>query len=460
MSVETNGPPHELSLEGAHFRYAVSAPGDLVLPTSPPITEVVLKVAEGCNIACDYCYMYTGPDQSWRDRPAFMSDEIIDAVATNMDMSAGPLRITDYTLLLHGGEPLMRNASFFRRVGDIVRERITRANVQIGIQTNATLITNAHLQAFDEYGIRIGVSIDANNEAGNAHRLFRNGRSSLGLARAGIERIMSNEQYRHLLGGALAVIDVRNDPLQVYKELKELGFEKIDFLFPLGNWEYRPPFREGNDPYRLDEQVPTPYADWLITIFDQWVADQLEAAKNPQLPPPPEVRYFKAVMSGFAGRRYGQEVVGGIRDVGSLFVDTDGEIGLVDAYKTTAAGMTDLGVKITGPGRSYNYLMAAHAKASRKIRALGAVGLPALCQGCDVATVCGGGYHPTRFLNRPYWSVDRPAPSYPDPNLPYWQKDTPPYPDRAYGQAGWPSVYHPDLYAFMTHVRAFMFENK
>src|SRR5438445_10057899 len=39
-----------------------------------PITELVLKVHQRCNLACDYCYVYTGADQSWRDRPAAMSD--------------------------------------------------------------------------------------------------------------------------------------------------------------------------------------------------------------------------------------------------------------------------------------------------------------------------------------------------------------------------------------------------
>jgi hypothetical protein len=35
---------------------------------------VIMKIAERCNLNCPYCYMYTGPDQSWQKRPRFISD--------------------------------------------------------------------------------------------------------------------------------------------------------------------------------------------------------------------------------------------------------------------------------------------------------------------------------------------------------------------------------------------------
>ena len=35
--------------------------------------QFILKVHSRCNLACDYCYVYTSPDQSWRRRPSRMS---------------------------------------------------------------------------------------------------------------------------------------------------------------------------------------------------------------------------------------------------------------------------------------------------------------------------------------------------------------------------------------------------
>ena len=40
-------------------------PGQLPVP----IRQFILKTHSRCNLACTYCYLYAGPDHSWRDRP-------------------------------------------------------------------------------------------------------------------------------------------------------------------------------------------------------------------------------------------------------------------------------------------------------------------------------------------------------------------------------------------------------
>src|SRR5271167_245716 len=39
--------------------------------------QVVFKVASRCNLNCAYCYVYNKGDDSWRSRPAFMSDAVL-----------------------------------------------------------------------------------------------------------------------------------------------------------------------------------------------------------------------------------------------------------------------------------------------------------------------------------------------------------------------------------------------
>src|SRR3989440_10914660 len=41
-----------------------------------PFREFVLKVHQRCNLSCDYCYVYTMADRSWRDRPAVMPERV------------------------------------------------------------------------------------------------------------------------------------------------------------------------------------------------------------------------------------------------------------------------------------------------------------------------------------------------------------------------------------------------
>ena len=53
-------------------------------PSIPLVNTFLCKVASRCNLDCDYCYLYHHVDQSWRERPRFMSDEIVAAFARNL----------------------------------------------------------------------------------------------------------------------------------------------------------------------------------------------------------------------------------------------------------------------------------------------------------------------------------------------------------------------------------------
>ena len=46
-----------------------------------PIKQFVVKVHSRCDLACDHCYVYESPDQSWRSQPVAMSDEVIAQAA-------------------------------------------------------------------------------------------------------------------------------------------------------------------------------------------------------------------------------------------------------------------------------------------------------------------------------------------------------------------------------------------
>jgi hypothetical protein len=41
-----------------------------------PLDQVVLKVHSRCDLACDHCYVYEAADQSWREGPMVVSEEV------------------------------------------------------------------------------------------------------------------------------------------------------------------------------------------------------------------------------------------------------------------------------------------------------------------------------------------------------------------------------------------------
>ena len=49
-----------------------------------PLSQVVLKLHSRCDLACDHCYVYEAADQSWRGRPAVISDEVISQVGQRL----------------------------------------------------------------------------------------------------------------------------------------------------------------------------------------------------------------------------------------------------------------------------------------------------------------------------------------------------------------------------------------
>ncbi|MGH1554040.1 hypothetical protein ACRAWF_25095 [Streptomyces sp. L7] len=109
----------------------------------------------------------------------------------------------------------------------------------------------------------------------------RQGRSSYDRVVRGI-RLLQEPEYRHLFSGLLCTVDVANDPVAVQDALSELGPPRIDYLLPHSTWDRPPPNPSGAE---------TPYADWLLKVFDRW--DQQGR--------PMPVRTFESVLSTLRG---------------------------------------------------------------------------------------------------------------------------------------------------------------
>ena len=75
-----------------------------------PITSVVLKIAAGCNLNCGYCYEFNLGDESWRDKPASVSDETVKLLGMRIRDSAVANGIREFSVSLHGGEPMLVGA--------------------------------------------------------------------------------------------------------------------------------------------------------------------------------------------------------------------------------------------------------------------------------------------------------------------------------------------------------------
>jgi uncharacterized protein len=340
------------------------------LPPPVPFREFILKVASRCNLACDYCYVYAGPDQTWRSQPAVMSSPTIEATARRIGEHAQAHQLSRVLVGLHGGEPLLAGPAVMAEVITAVRAAMPPGtHADLVVQTNGVLLDEGLLRLFRGHQVRVGISLDGARRANDRHRVRADGRSSF----AGVTRALSllvADQNRSLFAGMLCVIDLANDPVETYQALAAHRPPVLDFLLPHANWSRPPP------------QLPGSYADWLIQVFDEWY---LRSAA------PPRIRLFEETLQLMLGGSSASEAIGGAAAAFAV-VQTDGEIEAADSLRSAYDGAASTGVSVlTG---SFDEALRHPAFAGLQA---GRDALCATCRSCPVVGVCGGGQYAHRY---------------------------------------------------------------
>lgn len=355
----------------------------------PRFNTFLCKIASRCNLNCSYCYMYQHADQSWRRRPVVMSEQVVNAFVKRLADYTNAVELESVTVLLHGGEPLLAGED--RLVDFVVKIRDALSNVpklKFAMQTNGTLLNERWLAVIAQHEIDFGVSLDGDEAANDRARLDHGGRSSHQRVADTLRMISeSPEIQRRRFQGILAVMDVRNDPLHTYNALKQYHPPKLDFLFPEGTHDVPPPFLRSGD------HGTTPYADWLIPIFDEWFLSD----------DGPRIRLFENLLDVLLSGRSQTEGTGD-GSLNLLTIETDGEIEDVDLLKTSYPGAGAIlgGAHAPANVASHSFMELAESeevKARHRLHTY--AGLCATCQQCPAVRACGGGFLAHR------WSLAR-----------------------------------------------------
>lgn len=335
-----------------------------------PFRQFVLKVNSRCNLACTYCYIYTMADATWRERPAVMDAATRALTVRRIAEHARRHRLPGVDLVLHGGEPLLTPAAELAGLVRQLRQWLPApCALSVTVQTNATLLTAGRLDALAAAGIRVGVSLDG-GPGQNARRVDHAGRPSWPAAARGL-RLLSGRP--EVFAGLLSVVDLEQDPVGTYESLLRFAPPTLDLRLPLANWSSPPP---GRRPGR------TPYADWLLAVFDHWWGAGRRRTR---------IRLFEEVIALLFGLPTGTEVLGPAASVTAV-VETDGAIELTDALKSAYEGATHTGLHVARDG--FDDALDHPGFVARQ---LGTDALAPVCQACDLVTVCGGGHYVHRF---------------------------------------------------------------
>jgi uncharacterized protein len=335
-----------------------------------PFRQFIVKMHGRCNVACRYCYLYEGPDRTWRDRPAKASRAVLDRTAERIAEHALAHGSADVSLVLHGGEPLLAGAGTLARFTERVRARVPHGTrVHASVQTNATLLTEARLATLAAAGIRVGISLDGGLPGHNARRVDHAGRPSWPAAARGTRLVA--DRFPDSYAGILTVVDPTLDPVETYDSLLALRPPALDLLLPHGNWSAPPPHLSGDR-----------YGQWLCAVFDRWWRAGRRQTR---------VRLFEACIALLLGRPAATEALG-LAPFETVVVETDGSIEQVDSLKSAYDGAAETGLDVFR--HPFDEALRHPAVAARQA---GADALHATCRACPLLHVCGGGQYAHRY---------------------------------------------------------------
>jgi uncharacterized protein len=338
-----------------------------------PFRQFVLKIHSRCDLACDHCYVYEHADQSWRGRPTVIPPETVAQAVERIAEHARNHRLPQVRVILHGGEPLLAGASTLAEIARGLRRAIEPVcRLDLRVHTNGVRLDTEFCEVLLAERVLVGISLDGDQTANDLHRRYANGRSSYDQVLRAVG-LLRQDRYRDLYAGLLATIDVRSDPVAVYRALAALEPPNLDFLLPHGTWDTPPP--------GAGTAEATPYADWLGAVFAEWTKDGRHVP----------VRMFQSIIDTTLGGVSGTESLG-LAPSDVAVIETDGTIEQADSIKVAYDGAPETGLDIFR-----HPFDAAAAHPAIQARQQGIAGLSATCRRCPVVDSCGGGLYAHRY---------------------------------------------------------------
>ncbi len=367
-----------------------SAPAWNIDLTRIKVLQVLLKTVERCNINCSYCYYFNGGDNSYEARPPTIQADAIDSTIAFLLQGARDLDIANVEIIFHGGEPLMQSKRSFDDMCKKLRTAFddSEVSLNLGMQTNGTLIDAEWCDLLARHRVAVGISIDGPKHVNDKYRLDHKGRSTYEATVAGIECLRAYEQKEGMSFGigVVTVINPEYDYKEIYRHLTEtLGFKSIAFLLP----------NCSHDSFPALNATPEQFGAVLNDIFDAWSAN-----------PVADVRHIKRNLRFFnTGRNPSADVIApeksGSAPAGQeinishqiIIVHSDGSISLDDALISASPWRNGL-----KKGNTKTTTLRQWLNSSFFFDLFTAVNtLPAECVSCSWKNVCRGGDITNRF---------------------------------------------------------------
>lgn len=351
------------------------------------VNHAILKVASRCNLNCSYCYVYNMADSTWKIRPPLMSNAVFEATLERICEQCRATGQDEFCIAFHGGEPCLIGPATFDAwcgraravLGSIVR-------LSLVMQTNGTLLDFAWIRLLQKHRVSIGISMDGPKEIHDAVRIDHREQGSYERVERGL-RLLQEGQVPFGVG---CVIPLGTAPLAVHHHFLELRCNQITYLMPHFTHDTIAPIRQ--------LYGPTPCADFLIPIFDDWWFESTMEVQIDDL---------KDVARVIMGGKSHSEAIGN-DPPRYVFIEPDGEMEGLDNLRACRDGLSRIKLNVF----QSDFCDLLQTKTMHAQAIFEGMPLAQACRSCIEGRTCRGGYLPHRysstrgFDNPSVWCAD------------------------------------------------------
>jgi uncharacterized protein len=340
--------------------------------SSVPPLQVILKVASRCNLNCSYCYVYNKGDVSWRRQPKFMTPVTFKAALQRTREHCERSGQDSVRITFHGGEPLLAGVAQFAQwceaahqgLGDLCR-------VDLSVQTNGTLVDQGLVEVFRRYAVSVGISLDGPADINDQFRVDHAGRGSYAQAARGLRMLREHGVPFQVL----CVLPFGGNSLRIHHAFVSLGAKRINYLLPDYTHDSIGDIRS--------RFGPTPCADALIPILEEWFNNSLQT----------RIGMFWNMARVILGGDSHIDLLGDQSRYQYVFVETGGDIEGLDVLRICRPGLPATGLHVSRDA----FADIANTESLHRSVIFEGIPLPTGCRACPERHTCGGGYLPHRF---------------------------------------------------------------
>ena len=252
----TSKPAMTASTTGTIAVDSHSAP-DCGMDTAGRLDTVLVKTASRCNIDCSYCYVYQGPDTSWRLQPKRMRRDVVEAVCERL-IEQAERQETGFAIVLHGESRCCWDSTRSRHYCAVCGLICLLIAIPSASRPTAPSSAKDLLDLFAETRTSVSVSIDGPPEA-NDLALVGPSRSEH-IRRhhtgSGSTSIASHSESEFLFAGTLSVIQPETPSVHEARVPVSQGVVHSEHGFS-------PPGRESRSPSARKITFPQ-YGIWSV----------------------------------------------------------------------------------------------------------------------------------------------------------------------------------------------------